>query len=182
MNERDLLRQIFDAAVASAEPQAAGCGGICRRSRAGRCVVVGAGKASAAMAAGLEAAWPDVALTGVVVTRYGHAVATRRVEIIEAAHPVPDENSERAAQRVLAAVRGLAADDLVIALISGGGSALLAAPAPGLTLADKQVVNRALLASGATINRDERGPQASFGGEGRVGWLWRHGRRGWSRC
>ncbi len=150
MNERDLLRQIFDAAVASAEPQAAVRRHLPEKPR-GRCVVVGAGKASAAMAAGLEAAWPDVALTGVVVTRYGHAVTTRRVEIIEAAHPVPDANSERAAQRVLAVVRGLAADDLVIALISGGGSALLAAPAPGLTLADKQAVNRALLASGATI-------------------------------
>ena len=150
MNERDLLRQIFDAAVASAEPQAAVRRHLPEKPP-GRCVVVGAGKASAAMAAGLEAAWPDVALSGVVVTRYGHAVATRRIEIIEAAHPVPDENSERAARRILVAVQGLGTDDLVIALISGGGSALLAAPAPGLTLADKQAVNRALLASGATI-------------------------------
>jgi hydroxypyruvate reductase len=91
------------------------------------------------------------ALTGLVVTRYGHAVPTRCIEVIEAAHPVPDENSETAARRMLQVARGLSADDLVLALISGGGSALLALPAPGLTLADKQAINRALLASGATI-------------------------------
>jgi glycerate-2-kinase len=88
----------------------------------------------------------------VVVTRYGHAVPTQRIEVIEASHPVPDANSERGARRVLEAVRGLAADDLVIALISGGGSALMALPAPGLTFADKQALNRALLACGATIS------------------------------
>jgi glycerate 2-kinase len=90
-------------------------------------------------------------MSGVVVTRYGHAVPAGRIEIIEAAHPVPDAASLTAAQRILAAVQGLNADDLVIALISGGGSALLTVPAGGMTLADKQAVNRALLASGATI-------------------------------
>jgi len=104
------------------------------------------------MAAALEAAWPDVALDGAVVTPYGHAVPTRRIQVIEAAHPVPDANSERAADRMLALVRDLGPYDLVIALISGGGSALLAKPAPGLTLAGKQAVTAALLASGATIH------------------------------
>ena len=104
------------------------------------------------MAAALEDAWPDVPLEGTVVTRYGHAVPTRRIEVIEASHPVPDANSERGALRLLERVRGLQPDDLVIALMSGGASALLAAPAPGLTLADKQAVNRALLACGANIS------------------------------
>jgi len=117
----------------------------------GRCVVVGAGKASAAMAAALDAAWPDVRLSGVVVTRYGHAVPAGRIRILKASHPVPDPMSETAAREIACAVRGLSANDLVIALISGGGSALLAAPAGAMTLADKQAINRALLASGATI-------------------------------
>ena len=104
------------------------------------------------MAAALEDAWPDVALQGTVVTRYGHTVPTRQIEVIEASHPVPDANSERGAWRLLERVRGLGPDDLVLALISGGGSALCAAPAPGLTLADKQAINRALLASGANIS------------------------------
>ena len=92
------------------------------------------------------------ALEGTVVTRYGHDVPTRRIEVIEASHPVPDANSERGAHRLLERVRGLGPDDLVLALISGGGSALCAAPAAGLTLADKQAINRALLASGANIS------------------------------
>jgi glycerate 2-kinase len=104
------------------------------------------------MAAALEEAWPDVALEGVVVTPYGHKVETRRIEVLEAAHPVPDTNSERAADRMLATVTGLLADDLVIALISGGGSAIMAKPAPGLSLKDKQALSESLLASGATIH------------------------------
>ncbi|MGQ2918603.1 MULTISPECIES: glycerate kinase type-2 family protein [Rhizobium] len=148
---RDALNRIFMAAVASADPAK-----VLQRHLPsppkGRCVVVGAGKASAAMAAALEAAWPHVDLSGVVVTRYGHAVPTTRIEIIEASHPVPDDMSAEAAKRILAAVEGLTADDMVIALISGGGSALMVAPAEGMTLADKMAVNRALLASGATIS------------------------------
>ncbi len=116
----------------------------------GRTVVVGAGKAAAAMAQALEAHWSGP-LSGVVVTRYGHRVPTRCIEVLEAAHPVPDEASARAAQRIRQAVSGLSAEDLVICLISGGGSALMVAPVPGLTLADKQAMNRALLKSGATI-------------------------------
>ena len=147
---RTLLRRIFDAAVASADPGPAVLRHLPEKPK-GRCIVVGAGKASAAMAAALDAAWPDVELTGVVVTRYGHAVPAGRIRIVEASHPVPDTMSETAAQLILAAVSELSPDDLVIALISGGGSALMTLPAGGMTLADKQAVNRALLASGATI-------------------------------
>ncbi|MBP2508800.1 hydroxypyruvate reductase [Agrobacterium tumefaciens] len=148
---RDALNRIFMAAVASADPEKVLQHHLPSPPK-GRCVVVGAGKASAAMAAALEAAWPHVDLSGVVVTRYGHAVPTARIEIIEASHPVPDDKSAEAAKRILAAVEGLTADDMVIALISGGGSALMVAPAEGMTLADKMAVNRALLASGATIS------------------------------
>ncbi len=148
---RQALRGIFDAAVAAADPRVVLARHLPDKPRGGRCVVVGAGKAAAVMAAALEAAWPDVALSGVVVTRYGHAVPTQRITVLEAAHPRPDAASEAAARQILAAVAGLTEDDLVIALISGGGSALLALPAAGLSLADKQAVNAALLACGATI-------------------------------
>jgi len=144
------LRRIFDAAVASADPRAAVARHLPPKPK-GRCIVVGAGKASAAMAAGLDAAWPDVDVSGVVVTRYGYAVPAGRIEILQASHPVPDENSVIAARRMLEAVGGLTRDDLVIALVSGGGSALMVAPAGEMTLTDKQNVNQALLASGATI-------------------------------
>jgi glycerate 2-kinase len=148
---RAALRSLFDAAVAAADPRRVLAAHLPPKPASGRCVVVGAGKSAAVMAAALEDAWPDVALTGTVVTRYGHAVPTSRIEVIEASHPVPDVNSERGARRLLERVQGLGPDDLVLALMSGGGSALLALPAPGLTLADKQAVNRALLHSGATI-------------------------------
>lgn len=142
---------VFDVAVASADPAAATVRNLPEKPR-GRCVVVGAGKASAAMAAALDAAWQDVDLSGVVVTKYGHAVPAGRIRIIEASHPVPDAMSAAAATSILAAVAGLGPDDLVIALISGGGSALMALPAGGMSLADKQAVNQALLNSGATIH------------------------------
>jgi hydroxypyruvate reductase len=147
---RTLLREVFDAAVAAADPRAVLAAHLPPRP-AGRCVVVGCGKSAALMAAALEDAWPDVPLSGLVVTRYEHAVPTRRIEVMQASHPVPDANSEAAARRILETVRGLGPDDLVLALISGGGSSLMALPAPGLTLADKQAMNAALLASGATI-------------------------------
>ncbi|MDE2082351.1 MAG: glycerate kinase [Burkholderiales bacterium] len=148
-DHRPLLRRLFDAAVAAAQPA------LCLPPHLpppgpGRTIVIGAGKASAAMARALEDHWPGP-LEGLVVTRYGYQVPCERIEIVQAAHPVPDAAGQRAAQRMLARVAGLTADDLVIALISGGGSSLLVAPAPGLTLADKQAVNQALLASGATI-------------------------------
>lgn len=124
----------------------------------GRTVVIGAGKAGGAMAAALDALWPASApLSGLVVTRYGHVPPAwrerpGRIEVVEAAHPVPDEAGRQAAARIAKLVQGLSPDDLVIALVSGGGSALLSLPAPGLTLADKQAVNEALLASGAAID------------------------------
>lgn len=144
-----LLRRMFDAAIAAAQPEHCIPGFLPEVPR-GCTVVVGAGKASAAMARALETRWPG-ALDGLVVTRYGYAVPCQRIEIVEAAHPVPDAAGVAAAQRILARVRGLSAHDLVICLISGGGSALLALPGEGLTLEDKQAVNRALLKSGATI-------------------------------
>ena len=113
-------------------------------------MVVGAGKAAASMARAVEDHWQGP-LAGLVVTRYGHGVPCKRIEVVEASHPVPDEAGRLAAERILGMVHGLAADDLVICLISGGGSALLALPAPGLTLQDKQAVHKALLRSGATI-------------------------------
>src|ERR1700689_4702576 len=116
----------------------------------GRLVVIGAGKASAAMARAVEDNWRGD-LSGVVVTRYGYSVPCQRIDIIEAAHPVPDAASVAASERILAAVRDLLPEDLVLCLISGGGSALLVRPLPGLTLEDKQAVNRALLRSGAHI-------------------------------
>jgi glycerate 2-kinase len=146
---REMLRALFDAAVAAADPERVVPEHLPAPPK-GRTVVVGAGKASAAMARALEHHWP-AALGGLVVTRYGHAVPCERIEIVEASHPVPDAAGEAAAGRIVELVRGLGEDDLVIALISGGGSALLALPAQGLTLQDKQAVNRALLASGANI-------------------------------
>jgi hydroxypyruvate reductase len=154
--QQTLLRQLFDAAIASAQParcipphlpQPQDLGG-------GRLVVIGAGKASAAMARAVEESWtgPKSALSGLVVTRYGYAVPCEHIEIVEAAHPVPDEAGLLAAQRMLDLVQGLTPQDLVLCLISGGGSSLLPLPLPGLTLAHKQAVNRALLASGATIS------------------------------
>ncbi len=147
---RALLRSLFDAAVAAAQPA------LCLpphlpTAPKGRTIVIGAGKASAAMAAALEAHWPGP-LEGLVVTRYGYQQPCQRIEIVQAAHPVPDAAGLAASKRIAALVTGLSADDLVIALISGGGSSLLVAPGEGLTLADKQAVNSALLASGASIS------------------------------
>jgi glycerate 2-kinase len=144
-----LLRQMFDAAIASAQP------GLCVPPHLpapprGRLIVVGAGKASAAMARAVEDNWSG-ALSGLVVTRYGYAVPCRDIEIVEAAHPVPDVAGMIAARRMLDLVGGLHEDDLVLGLFSGGGSALLPLPAPGLNLDLKQSMNRALLACGATI-------------------------------
>jgi glycerate-2-kinase len=148
-NPKALLVHLFEAAIASAQPARVIAQHLPEPAR-GRTLAIGAGKASAEMARALEAHWPGE-LSGLIVTRYGHAVPTRRIEIVEASHPVPDKAGERAARRMLDLVRGLSADDLVICLISGGGSALLALPADGLTLADKQEINRALLRSGANI-------------------------------
>ncbi|ALK97207.1 hydroxypyruvate reductase [Massilia sp. WF1] len=149
MRPRDLLASMFAAAVEAAQPAQRIQASLPAPPK-GRTVVIGAGKASAAMAQALERHWAGP-LTGLVVTRYGYAVPCERIRIVEAAHPVPDAAGLEAARQVLLAVQGLGPDDLVICLISGGGSALLPLPADGVSLEDKQAVNRALLASGASI-------------------------------
>lgn len=147
--ERELLKELFRTAVAAAQPARAIAAALPERPK-GKTLVIGAGKASAQMAAALERAWAGP-LEGLVVTRYGYGAPTSHIEVVEAAHPVPDAAGFLAARRLMTHVAGLSHDDLVIALISGGGSALLPAPAPGLTLEDEQEVNRVLLASGAPI-------------------------------
>ncbi len=149
IDPRWLLRAMLDAAIGAALPEKCLPPHLPPRPR-GRVIVVGAGKAGGSMAKAVEDHW-DGPLEGLVVTRYGHGVPCKRIEIVEASHPVPDAAGEEAAKRILAMVAGLTADDLVLCLISGGGSALLGLPAAGLKLADKQVVNKALLKSGATI-------------------------------
>ncbi len=160
---RAFLRRLYDAAVqralpahntAAHLPPAPDTGG----PRRGRTLVLGAGKAGGAMAAAVDALWPaDAPLSGLVVTRYAHVppdyqARPGRIEVMEARHPVPDEAGRRAAQRIAGLARGLTEHDLVLCLISGGGSALLALPAPGLRLQDKQAINQALLESGAAID------------------------------
>lgn len=147
---RDLLASMFQAAIEAAQPHRCIPEHLPEPPK-GRLVVIGAGKASAAMAQAVEQHWPGE-LSGLVVTRYGYGVPCERIEIVEAAHPVPDAAGLAAAQRILDRVGGLTADDTVLCLISGGGSALLALPLDGISLEDKQAVNRALLASGATIS------------------------------
>ena len=147
--QRALLRAMFDAAVASAQPARCLAPHLPVPPK-GRTLVIGAGKASAAMAQALEAHWPTP-LEGLVITRYGYAVPCEHIEVVEAAHPVPDEAGLLATARIRQMVSGLTQDDLVIALISGGGSSLLVAPGDGITLADKQAVNAALLHCGANI-------------------------------
>ena len=152
LHQRALLRELFDAAVAAADP--AHClPHWLPEPPAGRIVIVGAGKAAAAMAATVEAHWRGdlERISGIVVTRYGHGLPTRCIEVVEASHPAPDAAGQRGATRLLQAVHGLTADDLVLVLLSGGGSALLAAPMPGITLDEKRGVTKALLACGAGI-------------------------------
>ena len=154
---REFLRALYDAAVARALP-AQNTERYLPAPPKGRTLVLGAGKAGGAMAAAVDALWPqDAPLSGLVVTRYHHvppAYKARpgRIEVVEASHPVPDAAGERAAQRILELTEGLTADDLVLCLVSGGASALLSLPAPGLSLEDKRAINKALLASGAAID------------------------------
>ena len=147
---RAFLKLAMQAAIDAALPSRR-VGAFLPDSPKGRTVVVGAGKAAGAMAAAVEAEW-DGPLEGLVVTRYGHGAATRSIEVVEASHPVPDAAGEAAARRMLSLVHGLSSDDLVLCLISGGGSALASLPAPGLALVDKITINRALLKSGAAIS------------------------------
>lgn len=150
--QEKLLRDMFAAAVDAAQPSET-LRHFLPEVPKGRTVVIGAGKASAAMAKAFEAAWtgPIDQLSGLVVTRYDYGVLCQHIEIVEAAHPVPDAAGEIAAKRILETVSDLTPDDLVVCLISGGGSSLLSLPADGLTLADKQQINKALLKSGANI-------------------------------
>jgi hydroxypyruvate reductase len=150
MNARDFMRRLFDAAVAAADPLRCVPPHLPARPK-GRTIVIGAGKASAAMAKAVETHW-DGPLDGLVVTRDGYGTVCERIEIVEASHPVPDARGRAAAGRILEKVKGLGPDDLVLCLVSGGASALLALPADGLALEDKQAVNRALLRCGATIS------------------------------
>jgi hydroxypyruvate reductase len=149
MTPPELLRAMFQAAVDAAAPSLCVPPHLPKRPK-GRTIVIGAGKASGAMAKAVEDHW-NGPLEGLVVTRYGHKLPTERIEVVEARHPVPDAAGREAAARILKLVQGLTPDDLVLCLISGGGSALLSLPAEGLTLEDKQAVNKALLKSGATI-------------------------------
>ena len=146
---REFLEKMFRAAIAAADP-ALVVPQFLPPPRKGRTIVVGAGKAAASMARAVEDNWSGD-LEGLVVTRYGHGVPCSRIEVVEAAHPVPDAAGQAAAGRILQSVQALSPDDLVLCLISGGGSALLSWPATGLTLADKQAINKALLVSGAPI-------------------------------
>jgi glycerate 2-kinase len=150
-----LLREMFDAAVAAAQPALCLPPQLPRPQElgGGRLIVVGAGKAAAAMAQAVEAHWQeaDGPLSGLVVTRYGHGVPCERIEVIEAAHPLPDAAGLAAAQRLLEQVQGLRHEDLVLCLLSGGGSALLPAPLGALSLIEKQHIHAALLRSGASI-------------------------------
>jgi len=156
LDPHTFLRSLFDAAIAAAQPSVTMAAHLPAPPK-GRTLVLGAGKAGGAMAEAVDALWPQgLPLSGLVVTRYGHVPPAYqsqpgRIEVVEASHPVPDEAGAQAARRIVELTRGLTADDLVLCLISGGGSALLAMPAEGLTLEDKQRINRALLHSGATI-------------------------------
>lgn len=144
-----LLRELFATAIAAAHPDQVLADHL-PTQRSGRVIVIGAGKAAAAMAAVIEREWQGE-VSGLVVTRYGHGADCRRIEVVEAAHPVPDDAGERVARRVLQLVSNLHEDDQVVFLLSGGGSSLLALPAEGISLADKQALNKALLKSGASI-------------------------------
>ena len=150
VNPRQLLRAMLDAAVGAALPEKCLPPSL-PAPPSGRVIVVGAGKAAGSMAKAVEDHWAGP-LEGLVVTRYGHGAPCKRIELIEASHPVPDAAGAEAAKRILAMVAGLTPDDLVLCLISGGGSALLGLPAEGLKLADKQSINKSLLKSGATIS------------------------------
>ncbi|MFQ3789199.1 glycerate kinase [Halomonas sp. A29] len=152
----DWLRRLADIAVTAVHPDSL-VANLLPDPPPGRTVVVGAGKAAASMAAALERAWqercPDAPLSGLVVTRYGHGEKCSVIEVLEASHPMPDDLGEKAARRMLGAVAELGEEDRVIALISGGGSALMTLPAEGITLADKQAINRELLRCGAPIGQ-----------------------------
>jgi hydroxypyruvate reductase len=147
---RELLLDLYSAAIGAVHPRNLVQDYLPPPPANGRTLVIGAGKGAAAMAEAVEKHWQGP-LSGLVVTRYGHGAETRQIEVVEASHPVPDDAGQKAAARILDMVQGLSENDLVLCLISGGGSALLALPAEGISLAEKQALNKALLKSGATI-------------------------------
>jgi len=147
---RELLLDLYNAAIGAVHPRNLVQDYLPQPPANGRTLVIGAGKGAAAMAQAVEQHWQGP-LSGLVVTRYGHGADTRQIEVVEASHPVPDDAGQKAAARMLEMVQGLTENDLVLCLISGGGSALLALPAEGISLAEKQALNKALLKSGATI-------------------------------
>ncbi|WP_332820727.1 glycerate kinase type-2 family protein [Pseudomonas sp.] len=149
IDPQSLLRELFASAIDAAHPRQV-LADYLPADRSGRVIVIGAGKAAAAMAEVIEREWQGE-VSGLVVTRYEHGANCRKIEVVEAAHPVPDDAGERVARRVLALVSNLTESDRVIFLLSGGGSSLLALPADGISLKDKQAINKALLRSGATI-------------------------------
>lgn len=155
MQDKDFFTTLFRAAVDAADPERTIASHLPPKPR-GRTIVIGAGKGSAQMASAFEKAWakqhPGAAVEGLVVTRYGFGAPCEHIEIIEASHPVPDAAGLVASRRLLQTVSGLTADDLVVALISGGGSALLPSPPEGMTIEDEIAVNKVLLASGAPIS------------------------------
>lgn len=164
---RLLLRRMLDAAIEAADPARVLAIHL-PAAPSGRCVVVGAGKAAASMAAAVEAAWPDAPMSGVVVAPYGYGGNGERIRVLEAGHPVPDDASVGAARQILEAVRGLQPGDLVLALISGGGSASMCLPIDGITLDEKRLTNRLLLSSGLdirTMNAVRRRISAIKGGK-----------------
>ncbi|MEC5159405.1 MULTISPECIES: glycerate kinase type-2 family protein [unclassified Janthinobacterium] len=150
-NPKQFLRSVYDSAVDAVSAAKCLPAFLPTPPVNGRTLVIGAGKGAAAMAKVVEDNWQGE-LSGLVVTRYGHGADCKRIEVVEASHPVPDEAGQAAAQRILDMVQGLSENDLVICLITGGGSSLLALPAPGITLAQKQAINKALLKSGAAIS------------------------------
>ncbi|MGH6893908.1 MAG: glycerate kinase type-2 family protein, partial [Dongiaceae bacterium] len=149
-DDQDILRRLFSVAIGAVDPLRI-LGPYLPAPPKGRTIVLGAGKAAAAMAKAVEDHWAG-SLSGLVVTRYGHGMPCRRIEVVEASHPVPDAAGQQAARRILAMAGGLTEDDLVLCLVSGGASALLAIPGKRLSLADKQAINKALLKSGANIS------------------------------
>jgi len=152
LNVPALLRASFDAAVAAADPLRI-VGAHLPAVPKGRVVVVGAGKAAASMAVAVERAWPDVPLDGLVITRYGHGLPTEHIRVIEAGHPVPDAAGEDAAREILQQAAQLGEGDLLVVLVSGGGSSLLSLPVAAVPMAELKEVTRALLASGAPIEQ-----------------------------
>ncbi|MYN07776.1 glycerate kinase type-2 family protein [Pseudoduganella aquatica] len=147
---RQFLLNLYNAAISAVHPRTLLSEFLPQPPANGKTLVIGAGKGAAAMAEAVERNW-NGPLSGLVVTRYGHGAKTEHIEVVEASHPVPDEAGQKAAARMLDMVQDLTENDLVLCLISGGGSALLALPAEGITLAEKQALNKALLRSGAAI-------------------------------